>query len=137
MPGLSGSKEAVEAMDWRIDRQSDAALTKRMLSVSDVAAICGVSTRTVYRWMDEDDLPVHHIPGSGARPIRRVDRNDLDEWLRQYSHKFAEEMAAATQTIRLNGRKFIARKGSFRSPNSGLDSSRSPASGVPPRKGTQ
>jgi excisionase family DNA binding protein len=80
---------------------------RRLFSIHDVAKACSVSTRIVYRWINDDHLPVHRIPGSGARGILRIDREDLDCWLRKYRHDFAEDDNIPPQTMTLYGRRFI------------------------------
>ena len=94
-------------MRQRADRQSEQAEGKRLLSISDVAEQCGVCERTVRTWIAEDGLPVHRIPGRGARGIHRVAQDDLDEWIRRYRHNFAEEKKEKPQTMRLDGRRFF------------------------------
>jgi excisionase family DNA binding protein len=93
------------------DRQLEVAAERRLLSVQEVAAICGVSTRVVRRWIEHDHLPTHRIPGSGARGILRIDREDLDRWLAKFRHDFAEEEGPG-QTMTLHGMTFI-RSGKF------------------------
>jgi len=86
-------------------RVSPAACFEGLLSLEQVAAWCSVSCRTVRRWMD-DGLPVHRLPGKGARPIVRIAREDLNDWIRR--HRFDPSLSpSATQTIRLDGRRFL------------------------------
>ena len=89
----------------------------RLLTIESVAELCGVSSRTVYRWLDREGLPVHRIPGTGARPILRIAQDDLDDWLGQYRH----DPAAKTpeQTIRLEGRRLLHPR-QRKPPSSGL-----------------
>ena len=94
-------------MRQRVDANPMKAEGKRLLSVSDVAVRCGVCERTVRTWIAEDGLPVHRIPGRGARGILRVAQDDLDIWLGQYRHNCAEENDKKDKTIRLEGRRFI------------------------------
>ena len=85
-------------MDWDI-RQSKETQERQLLTVADVASACGVSIRTVYRWIENDGLPVHRIPGVGARPLLRIASDDLDEWLGQYRHDYAIEDAVAADQV--------------------------------------
>ncbi len=50
-------------------------VNRALLSVQDVADQLGVSKRTVYRLIDEDDLPVTHV-----RSLTRIDQFELDAW---------------------------------------------------------
>ena len=78
----------------------------QFLRVENVAQACGVSAKTVYRWL-HDGLPHHRPPGAGSRGILLVSRTDLDSWLRRYRH---DPAAAAPQKLTLNGRRFIDRR---------------------------
>jgi excisionase family DNA binding protein len=118
------------------DGQFEKAAAKQLLTVEDVAKTCGVSTRVIYRWIADDSLPVHRFPGSGKRPILRIDSQDLDHWLGQYRHDFKDDENAANQKIVLGGRRFIrtGRPSSARRRNR-LDTSVLPRSRVVPLKG--
>jgi len=117
------------------DRQAEEGLEggSRLLTVARVAEQCAVSTRTVYRWIGSEGLPVHRIPGTGARPILRIDSGDLDQWLSQYRHDLAEEKAS-DRTLRLDGRRFIPVGESLFPEESDLDARKNPASRVPPER---
>ena len=105
---------------------------RRLMTVFDVAERCRVSARTVYRWID-DGLPVHRIPGSGARLIVRLSTEDLAEWLHQFRHE--EGAGDDSQTIHLAGRRWIQNGLPSLSPNQGLDDRRRSRPGVlHPRK---
>lgn len=79
----------------------------RLISIAKVAEICGVSIHTVYHWLDKEGLPVHQMPGRRVRPILRIDRQDLDNWLAGHRHDPAQQKQAEP-TIRLNGRRYIS-----------------------------
>ena len=53
----------------------------RFLSIKDIAARLGMSTKTVRRWIDAGELPVHRL----GRQLR-VSENDLDLFLHQNRH---------------------------------------------------
>jgi excisionase family DNA binding protein len=89
-------------------RQSEKANDQQLLSVNDVAKRCGVCTRTVYTWINEERLPVYRIPCKGKRGIIRIAQEDLDEWTGQFRHDFAKEKDKSQRTMRIEGRQFIA-----------------------------
>lgn len=43
------------------------------LTLDETAAELGVTTRTVYRWMDDGRLPGYRLPGQRQPRFRRVD----------------------------------------------------------------
>lgn len=86
--------------------ENDNALKTRLLRIPDVAQACGVSVKTVYNWIASDSLPVHRMPGRGMRPILRIDKTDLDQWLAARRRDPAM-LQKRDQSIILNGRKFI------------------------------
>jgi hypothetical protein len=81
---------------------------ERLLSVHAVARACGVSVRTVYRWLGPPDgLPVHLLPGTGTRPILRVAQEDLDAFLARHRHDPEVVDAAKNRTFHLDGMRFM------------------------------
>jgi excisionase family DNA binding protein len=88
------------------DAKTERASNTRLLKIDDVAEMCSISKRTVYRWIDSEGLPVHRFPGSGRASILRIANDDLADWLGQYRHDFAEENKPE-QIVKLNGRRFI------------------------------
>ena len=91
-----------------LDKKDDISEEKAaMMSIADVATRCGVSKRTVHRWINDDGLPVHRMPGSGSRPITRVGSSDLRGWLDQHRHSSAADDEHNKRTLRLDGRRFI------------------------------
>lgn len=44
-----------------------------VLTTGEAAALCGVSFRTVLRWIERGLLPAYKLPGRGDRRIRRID----------------------------------------------------------------
>jgi excisionase family DNA binding protein len=87
------------------DLDGQNAPSNRLLTVEAVADLCGVSKRMVYRWLKNDGLPAHCIPGTGARRILRIAQHDLDQWLGQFRHDAAAKRPE--QTIRLEGRRLL------------------------------
>lgn len=75
-----------------------------MLKVADVAANCGVSLKTVYRWINNDQLPIHRLPGSGSRGITLISPGDLEVWLRRHR---VDPSACEQQVIKLDGRRYL------------------------------
>jgi hypothetical protein len=116
---LPGSTPVAD--DLRRDQGHDGG--ERLLSVHAVAKACGVSVRTVYRWLGPDGLPVHRIPGAGARPILRIAQDDLDAFLARHRHDPEVEQAAANRTFHLDGMRSM-RPASPDSRNSELDTRR-------------
>lgn len=77
-----------------------------LLTVQQLASLCGVSARTVTRWIEGDGLPVHQMPGRGGRSLRLIHRSDFDEWIRQY--RLDTKVDVNDQpAIRINGRRFF------------------------------
>ena len=77
-----------------------------LLTVQQLATLCGVSSRTVTRWIEDDGLPVHQMPGRGGRSLRLIDPADFDEWIRQY--RLDPKVDVNDQpAIRINGRRFF------------------------------
>ena len=48
------------------------AAENHLMTLEAVAATCGVSARTVRRWIEREHLPAHHLPGLGLRGIVRI-----------------------------------------------------------------
>lgn len=80
----------------------------QLLKVGTIADLCGVSVRTIYRWIDREGLPVHRIPGAGLRPILRIAEADLTAWLSRHRHDPEVEDAAGPQTMTLDGMHYIS-----------------------------
>jgi hypothetical protein len=55
----------------------------RLDSWKEIAAYIGRDIRTAMRWEKERSLPVHRIPGDGARQPVFAYKDELDEWLEQ------------------------------------------------------
>lgn len=94
----------------------------KFLRVADVAQRCSVSVKTVYRWIGEG-LPIHQMPGSGARGIILIAGIDLEVWLRQYRREPVPQPAK----LRLSGRRLIKSANLQNLPAPGLRSSDSNA----------
>ena len=82
------------------------AASNHLLSIEAAASLCGVSTRTVRRWIERENLPIHHLPGTGLRSIVRIAQVDLDRWLERHRHD-PEAEADRDQTMQLDGIRFI------------------------------
>jgi len=115
-------------------RQADGDLRdSSLLSIAAVAKRCGVSTRAVYRWINSEGLPVHRLPGTGARPITRIASSDLDQWLDGHRHDFAEEKND-DRKLQLDGRRFFKTETSDARTGKRLDTPRAPGSRVPAKR---
>ena len=113
-------------------RRPDMLDGRRLLSINEVAERCGVSGRTVYRWLNHDGLPTHRLPTTGLRPILRIAEADLDVWLQ--GHRQDPEIAEAAQrTLRLDGMRFMSTPARF--PKTELDSRRRFRPRVAPKEG--
>src|SRR5262249_50256070 len=55
----------------------------RLDSWKEIAAYIGRDIRTAMRWEKERNLPVHRVPGDGARQPVFAYKDELDEWLGQ------------------------------------------------------
>ena len=77
-----------------------------LLTIEAVASLCGVSTRTVRRWIDRENLPIHRLPGMGLRGITRIAQADLDRWLERHRHD-PEPETTCDQTMKLEGVRFM------------------------------
>ena len=82
-----------------------------MLTAAQVGELCGVSTRTVNRWVSNDGLATHHLPGRGGRPVLMVHRHDLDEWLGRFRVDPKSDDGSDKRTISLAGRRFFGDRG--------------------------
>ena len=100
------------------DEDRHACPSVRLLSIADAARQCGVSARTLRRWIN-DGLPVHRMPGGGARLMVRISTKDLAGWLRQFRHEAGPE--DNSQVIRLEGRHWIQDGAPSLGPDQGLD----------------
>ena len=107
-----------------------------LMTVAEVARQCSVSTRTVYRWI-RNGLPIHRIPGTGARPILRISRRDLDECLSKTRQTSTDVARVDSPTIRLDGRKFIRITTAPVAPENRLDTRHDRASRVRPEGNRQ
>jgi hypothetical protein len=61
----------------------DASTEQRLDSWKEIAAHIGRDIRTAIRWEKARGLPVHRVPGKGARDPVFAYRSELDEWLRR------------------------------------------------------
>ena len=46
--------------------------TKKFLHVTEVSDLLGVTTRTVYNWIESGDLPSAHVGGSFRIPVSAI-----------------------------------------------------------------
>ena len=103
---------------------------KKLFRIEEVAQRCGVSKRTVYRWIGSEHLPTHALPGSGRAKMLRIDSDDLETWLAMFRHDVADDRDGDSQKLCLEGRRFIKGAKSSAASKSGLDSRSVPASRV-------
>lgn len=78
------------------------------MTVTDVAASCGVSMKTVRRWINNEGLPSVRICGAGARAMTFVLPSDLDQWLQAARHESSQEKDQE-QSVQIHGRRFVRR----------------------------
>ena len=86
--------------------------SNHLLTIKEAAEYCGVSDRTVKRWINSKKVPFLKLPsGNGARPIIRIDISELIKWQKSLSVNSAEtttnETKPSGKRIKLCGRKFI------------------------------
>ena len=106
MPGRNRS-EQIGGFDSRLDQSESPDIGVRvLLRLDEVARLCGVSIKTIRRWIDGEGLPVVRIAGAGARLMTFVAPHDLDEWIDK-RRRIAAQDQDDTQTVRLHGRRFI------------------------------
>lgn len=103
----SGRKEQLDQAEERLIQASSLDIKARfLLRFDEVARLCGVSVKTVRRWVDSEGLPVVQIQGAGARPMTFITPRDLDEWI-ESRRRIRSLDQADSRTVRLNGRRFI------------------------------
>ena len=78
------------------------------LTVKDVAASCGVSEKTVRRWINNERLPVVRICGAGARMMTLVRPADLDQWLKE-ARQIVTGSKSQEPIVQIQRRRFIRR----------------------------
>lgn len=76
------------------------------LSVKDVAASCGVSAKTVRRWVSNEGLPSVRVCGAGARAMTFILPSDLDAWLQAARHE-SSQTKDQDQSVQIQGRRFV------------------------------
>lgn len=59
----------------------DTGVHDRPMTIRDAARYLEVTTRTVDRWIREQDLPVHRL-GTGPKARKRFFASELDTWIR-------------------------------------------------------
>lgn len=52
----------------------------RWLSVDEIAAYLGIKRDTVYKWIDQKDMPAHKVGR-----LWKFKRDEVDEWVRRGS----------------------------------------------------
>ena len=57
------------------------AATRALLTIAEVGAACGVSTKTVQRWIATEGLSCVRKRGGGAREMQFIRPNDLQDWI--------------------------------------------------------
>jgi len=81
-----------------------------LLTVPDVAALCGVSRKTVDRWIESESLPTIRPNGHGARPMKLIARKDLDAWIEEHRTVHKASPDAHKVTVTIQGRRFVRSK---------------------------
>jgi len=81
-----------------------------LLKVPEVAALCGVSRKTVDHWIESEQLPVIQPAGRGARPMSLVARADLDTWIEQHRSVHEASPDAHKPSVSIDGRRFVRSK---------------------------
>tara|TARA_R110000744_G_scaffold380561_1_gene502596 strand:+ start:28025 stop:28348 length:324 start_codon:yes stop_codon:yes gene_type:complete len=81
-----------------------------LLTVPDVAALCGVSEKTVRRWIETERLPTIRPMGHGARPMKLIARKDLDAWIEEHRSVHVASPDAHKPSVTINGRRFMRSK---------------------------
>ena len=81
---------------------------RAILTVSEVAEACGVSPKTVGRWIAHEALPCVRLRGAGAREMVFVRPSDLDAWLLK-ARSSPAEAEADDRTMTLEGWRFVDR----------------------------
>lgn len=79
---------------------------RAMLTLPEVAAACGVSAKTVRRWIANGALPCVRLPGAGSRPMTLLRPSDLQAWINTSTVQ-AEVTPSEQRTVALQGRRFI------------------------------
>ena len=69
---------------------------------------CGVSAKTVRRWINNEGLPSVRICGAGARAMTFILPSDLDAWLQAARHD-SSQTKDQDLSVQINARRF-ARK---------------------------
>ena len=76
------------------------------MTVKDVAAACGISAKTVRRWISNEGLPSVRVCGAGARAMTFVLPSDLDQWLQDARHD-SSQMNDQDGSVQIHGRRFV------------------------------
>lgn len=79
---------------------------RALLRVAEVAARCGVSCRTVNRWLATEGLPHVRKAAAGTRPILFVRPEDLEEWIAADRHTSRSEPPDG-HVVHLQGRRLV------------------------------
>ena len=108
----------------------------RLLSINAVAALCEVSTSTVYRWINNDGLPTIRLPGNGTRGILRIAADELHQWREQFPQQ-VKQISDSEKTFTLKGHRFLSDKKSESFSKKKLDQQNRPASRVHVKKKTE
>lgn len=70
------------------------------LSVTEAAKFLGTSRNTIYKWIKEALLPYSELPSSGCRPLKRISRKDLIDFVERHKRVGTED-----NIIRLSSRE--------------------------------
>jgi len=81
-----------------------------LLKVTDAAALCGVSRKTIEHWIECEGLPAIRPQGRGARRMTMIARNDLENWIVENRAIQSEPDSISNPTVTLQGRRFVRSK---------------------------
>jgi len=81
-----------------------------LLRVPEAAALCGVSSKTVSRWIESEKLPIIRPQGQGSRPMTLIARKDLDAWIEEHRTVHEASPDAHKPTVSIGGRRFVRPK---------------------------
>lgn len=81
-----------------------------LLKVSDAAALCGVSRKTIEHWIEREGLPAIRPQGRGARKMTMIARSDLDKWIIENRTIQREPDSTSNPTVTLQARRFVRSK---------------------------
>jgi len=78
------------------------------ITIKEAAKACGVSCKTIRRWIQFEGLPVVCRAAAGVRQIMLIIPNDLDAWLKTSRHDSAA--TNAVPTVKIDRIRFLRQK---------------------------